>query len=115
MTVICSDLIHIQTLFDKFHPRTKLRPEVLSLSTIMAKVHVFIVFKLMTSSDFFYNKELSKTKTNFKKFGVVHRWSTKWSVEGVHGVVHGRGPRGGPWTGGHCFQLSLRDGHKFRL
>ena len=22
------------------------------------------------------------------------------------GVVHGRGPRGGLWTGGQCFQLS---------
>ena len=21
-------------------------------------------------------------------------------------MVHGRGPRGGPWTGGQCFQLS---------
>ena len=31
----------------------------------------------------------------------------KWSMEGVHRVVHGRGPKGGPWTGGQCFQLSL--------
>ena len=29
-----------------------------------------------------------------------------WSMEGVQGVVHGRGPRGGPWTGGQYFQLS---------
>ena len=30
----------------------------------------------------------------------------KWSMEGVHRVVHGRGPGGGPWTGDQCFQLS---------
>ena len=29
-----------------------------------------------------------------------------WSMERVHRVVHGRGPRGSPWTGSQCFQLS---------
>ena len=42
-----STLIHIQTLFHKFHLRTKFRPEGLSLAIIMGKVHVFSVFKLM--------------------------------------------------------------------
>ena len=74
----------------------------------MAKVHVFIVFKLMTASDFLCSRELfkfkfKKIKKNEKeKFGVVHG---RWSMEGVHRVVHGRGPRGSPWTGGQCFQL----------
>ena len=48
----------------------------------------------MTSSEFLYSM-------NLKKIGVVHgRWSMGWSMEGVQGVVHGGGPRGGPWTGG---------------
>ena len=93
--MIYSNLIHIQTLFDKFHVRTKYRSEGLSLSIIMAKAHVFIVFKLMTSSDFSIIGNYPKRKMNLKKIGVVH-----W-------VVHGRGTRGGPWTGGKCFQLSL--------
>ena len=50
----------------------------------MAKVHVFIVFKLMTSSEFLYSRELSKSKKEFlKKLG--------WSMES--------GPWGGPWEG----------------
>ena len=53
---IDSGLIHIQTLFHNFHPCTKFRPEGLSLAIIMGKVHIFIVFKLMTSSEFFYSK-----------------------------------------------------------
>ena len=86
--MICSNLIHIQTLFDKFHLRTKFRPDGLSLSIIMAKVHVFIVSKLMTSSDFLYSRELSKTKNEFKKI-----WGGLWKVVHgrVQGVVHGLG------------------------
>ena len=63
--LIRSSLIHIQTLFHKFHLRTKFRPEGLSLSIIIAKVHIFIVFKLMTSSEFLYSRELSKWKSEF--------------------------------------------------
>ena len=66
----------------------------------MVKVHVFIVFKLMTSSEFLYSRELSKSKNEFEKNGVVHG---RWSMEGVQEVVHGRGPRGGPWTKSQCF------------
>ena len=66
----------------------------------MAKVHVFIVYKLMTSSEFLCSRELSKSKKKFKKnWGVHGRWSMGWSMEGVQGVVHGRGPRGGSWKG----------------
>ena len=98
---IYSGLIHIQMLFHKFHRCTKFRPEGLSLAIIMGKVHVFIVLKLMTSSEFLYTTELSKIKflkINLKNWGgpwkVVHgRWSMKWSIEGVHRVVHRRGPR----------------------
>ena len=88
--MIYSNLIRIPTLFDKFHLRAKFRPDGLSLSIIMAKVHVFIVFKLMMSSDSLYSRKLSKTENEFKKFGVVHR----------------RGSRGSPWTGCQNFQLS---------
>ena len=70
----------------------------------MAKVLVFIVFKLMTSLEFAYSRELSKSKNELKKIEVVH---DRWSMDGVQGVVHEMGPRGGPWTGGQCFQLSL--------
>ena len=46
---------------------------------------------------------------NLKKIGVVHgRWFMGWSMEGVQGVVHGRGPRGGPWTGVSVFNSPLR-------
>ena len=59
----------------------------------MGKVHVFIVFKLMTSSEFLYSRELSKSKNEFKK---KLGWSMEggpWvrSMEGVHRVVHGLG------------------------
>ena len=56
----------------------------------MTKVHVFIVFKLMTPSEFLYSiysTELSKTKINFKKLG--------WSVEG------------GPWKGSNGWSMDL--------
>ena len=48
----------------------------------MAKFMFFIVFKLMTSPDLLYSRELCKIK--FKtKIGLVHR--------GVQGVVNGLG------------------------
>ena len=47
---------------------------------------------------------------------MVHgRWSMVLSMEGVQGVVHGRGPRGGPWTGGQCFQLSPKIGRSSNM
>ena len=98
-----STLIHIQTLFHKFHLHTKFRPEGLSLAIIMGKVHVFIVFKLMMSSEFLYSRELSKSRNEFFKklwwsmegglWGGPWKGSKGWSMEGVQGVVHGRGPR----------------------
>ena len=45
----------------------------------MGKVHVFIVFKLMTSSEFLYSRNYQNRKTNLKKLG--------WSMES------------GPWKG----------------
>ena len=62
----------------------------------MAKVHVFIVFKLKMSSDLLYGRELSKTKNELKKIGMVYGrwsmgWSMGWSMEGFQGVVHGLG------------------------
>ena len=68
----------------------------------MAKVHVFIVFKLIMSSEFLYSRELSKPKNESKK-------KLGWPMEGGPW----KGPRGGPWKGskgwsidwGQCFQL----------
>ena len=60
---------------------------------------VSLVLKSMMSSDFLYGRGLSKTEMNLEKFGVVNgRWFMGWFMEGVQGVVHGRGPRGSPWS-----------------
>ena len=82
---IYSGLLHIQTLFHKFHLRTKFRPE-----GSWAK----FMFSLFSS---WWHHQSCSIVGNYKN------WKMNFNKIGV---VHGRGPRDGPWTGGQCFQLS---------